>query len=190
MKKLMMAVAVVLAASAVQAATFIWATSAKQLAPNIDLANLAAGTYGNGTGNLSAMSAVTWAFTMELDNGTDTDSLNGGLAYSMNKIRVTNLSSDVVFLPGASDPDNNVNCSIVITGTYNDGTTDCTITSSPIAGTQSFSNLSTLQINTANATQWTVTGATPPTPPVIPEPTTGLLVLLGVAGLALRRRRA
>ena len=29
-----------------------------------------------------------------------------------------------------------------------------------------------------------------PTPPVVPEPTTGLLVLLGVAGLALRRRRA
>lgn len=29
-----------------------------------------------------------------------------------------------------------------------------------------------------------------PTPPVIPEPTTGLLVLIGVAGLALRRRRA
>ena len=27
-----------------------------------------------------------------------------------------------------------------------------------------------------------------PTPPVIPEPTTGLLVLIGVAGLALRRR--
>ena len=35
-------------------------------------------------------------------------------------------------------------------------------------------------------------GYTPvgPIPPVIPEPTTGLLVLLGVAGLALRRRRA
>ena len=29
-----------------------------------------------------------------------------------------------------------------------------------------------------------------PTPPIIPEPTTGLLVLIGVAGLALRRRRA
>ena len=29
-----------------------------------------------------------------------------------------------------------------------------------------------------------------PAAPVIPEPTTGLLVLLGVAGLALRRRRA
>lgn len=28
------------------------------------------------------------------------------------------------------------------------------------------------------------------TPPVIPEPTTGLLVLLGVAGLALKRKRA
>ena len=32
-------------------------------------------------------------------------------------------------------------------------------------------------------------GAASPEPPVIPEPTTGLLVLLGVAGLALRRRR-
>lgn len=34
-------------------------------------------------------------------------------------------------------------------------------------------------------------GYTPagPTPPVVPEPTTGLLVLLGVAGLALRRSR-
>ena len=28
-----------------------------------------------------------------------------------------------------------------------------------------------------------------PTPPIIPEPTTGLLVLLGVAGLALKRKR-
>ena len=29
-----------------------------------------------------------------------------------------------------------------------------------------------------------------PTPPVIPEPTTGLLVLLGIAGLALKRKQA
>ena len=35
-------------------------------------------------------------------------------------------------------------------------------------------------------------GYTPagPTPPVIPEPTTGLLVLLGIAGLALKRKVA
>ena len=190
MKKLMMAVAVVLAAATVQAATFTWSTSAKQLAPNIDLANLVAGTYGNGTGNLSAMTAVTWAFTMELDNGTDSDTLNGTPAYKMSKINITGLSSDVVFKPGSGDPNNNVNYSIVITGTYNDGTTDWTITSTPIAGVQSFSSLSDLTIATAIATEWTVTGATPPTPPVIPEPTTGLLVLLGVAGLALRRRRA
>ena len=35
-------------------------------------------------------------------------------------------------------------------------------------------------------------GYTPagPTPPVVPEPTTGLLVLLGIAGLALKRKQA
>lgn len=187
MKKLMMAIAVVLTAAAVQAATFTWATSAKQLAPNIDLANLVAGTYGNGSGNLSAMTAVTWAFSMALDNGSSTDTLNGGLAYSMQKIRITGLSSDVVFLPGASDPNNNVNYSIVITGTYKDGNNNnWTITSSPIEGVESFSSLSSLTITSGNATQWTVAGGAP----VIPEPTTGLLVLLGVAGLALRRRRA
>ena len=35
-------------------------------------------------------------------------------------------------------------------------------------------------------TTWTAAA----TPPIVPEPTTGMLVLLGVAGLALRRRRA
>ena len=38
----------------------------------------------------------------------------------------------------------------------------------------------------SSSTAWTEISG--PTPPVIPEPTTGLLVLLGVAGLALRRR--
>ena len=187
MKKLMMAVAVVLAAATVQAATLIWATGANQYAPNIDLANLVAGTYGNSSTALKNMTAVTWAFTMELDNGTLTDSLNGNLSYQLSKIRVSGLSSDVVFNPGSTDPDNNVDYSIVITGTYKDGDgNDWTITSAPIVGTESFSNLSSLQITSANATQWTVAGGAP----VIPEPTTGLLVLLGVAGLALRRRRA
>ena len=187
MKKLMMAVAVVLAAAAVQAATFTWATSANQYAPNIDLANLVAGTYGNSSTALKNMTAVTWAFTMELDNGTISDTINGTPAYKLSKINVTGLNSDVVYLPGSSDPDNNVNYSIVITGTYKDGdNNDWTITSSPIVGTESFSSLSTLPIGSGTATQWTVAGGAP----VIPEPTTGLLVLLGVAGLALRRRRA
>ena len=186
MKKLMMAVAVVLAAAAVQAAAFSWTTSAKQYAPNIDLANLAAGTYGNSTTYLAAMKTVTWSYTMSLDNGTDTDSLNGTPAYKLNKINISGLESDVVFKPGSGDPNNNVNYTIVISGTYNDGTADWTITSTPIEGVQSFSSLSDLIITSGNATQWTVAGGAP----VIPEPTTGLLVLLGVAGLALRRRRA
>ena len=35
-----------------------------------------------------------------------------------------------------------------------------------------------------------ISGPTPPTPPVVPEPTSGLLLLLGAAGLALRRKQA
>ena len=42
--------------------------------------------------------------------------------------------------------------------------------------------LSALDANTYGANDWTATPA--------PEPTSGLLVLLGMAGLALKRKRA
>ena len=71
--------------------------------------------------------------------------------------------------------------------TYNDGTTDYTYTSSAVAssglsstalGTVSFTFTDTIK---ASGTDGWVAA---------PEPTSGLLMLLGFAGLALRRRRA
>ena len=44
------------------------------------------------------------------------------------------------------------------------------------------------QFNDTSVSTWTVSGIVPATD--VPEPTSGLLLLLGVAGLALRRRRA
>ena len=43
-------------------------------------------------------------------------------------------------------------------------------------------------VSTTEATKWS-TGPTPTPTPTIPEPTSGLLLLVGVAGLALRRKQ-
>ena len=64
--------------------------------------------------------------------------------------------------------------------------------SSSIANLNGMVNDAVVVNNTIDLSQSAAdNGFTPagPTPPVVPEPTTGLLVLLGVAGLALRRGR-
>jgi len=72
--------------------------------------------------------------------------------------------------------------------TYNDGTKDYTYTSSAVAssglsstslGTVSFTFTDTIKASGTDG--WVAS---------VPEPTSGLLMLLGFAGLALRRRRA
>ena len=63
--------------------------------------------------------------------------------------------------------------------------TGSSVASSLTFGTQgvSKSKLAALESNTATMQRWN-------TPAAVPEPTSGLLLLLGVAGMALRRRRA
>ena len=74
----------------------------------------------------------------------------------------------------------------MINGTYKDGAgTEWTLTSNHITGTTDpYSSLSTAKLTTAVPLSWTITSSS------VPEPTSGLLLLLGVAGLALRRKRA
>ena len=95
----------------------------------------------------------------------------GGQAYS------------IVFVDAqvSSLEDDSINNYIILTGTsdsfYDPGTESTAA---------SFTDFST--VIGGDGVAWTATSSAPPEP--IPEPTSGLLVLLGVAGLALKRKKA
>ena len=189
MKKLIVAAAVVCTAVVTQAATFLWTSSVQAYGPAV--ANLTVpGVYAPGTVNADRMKAegssqgVTWTYTMILTAtaGTDvtvSDAIVGEItAYSSNKFNQS-ITSDFFTLP-TDESTKNYAWDIVITGTKTVGSDVYTITSDHIIGNADFTKLSDLKLETAVPGQWTVT----------PEPTSGLLLLLGAAGLALKRKRA
>ena len=197
MKKLLIAAAAVAVAIASQAATFNWGTSSKAF--SIDTGTIDGGLV-NGThysaassGNANTMAnqissyTASWAYEITFTSGTDTDTVSGSLGtgdFTSRMILAKNLSSSLIV---QTDPVTPVDYSIVITGTIKDknGTT-WNLTSDAITGTWQVPSLGDLALATAGPSGWTASG----TAPVIPEPTTGLLVLLGVAGLALKRKQA
>ena len=189
MKKLIVAAALVCAAVVAQATTFKWGTNAQAYGPAV--ANLTVpGVYAPGTANADRMKTegssqgVTWTYTMILTStvGTDvtvSDAIVGNITtYSSNKIS-QDITTDFFVLP-TDDSAINYAWDIVITGTKTVGEDVYTITSDHIIGNADYGKLSNLSISTAAPGSWTVT----------PEPTSGLLLLLGVAGLALKRKRA
>ena len=189
MKKLIVASAVLCTAIVAQAATFLWTSSAQAYGPAV--ANLTVpGSYSPGTANADRMKSegsnqgVTWTYSMILTAtaGTDvtvSDAIVGNITtYSSNKINQS-ITSDFFVLP-TDDSAINYAWDIVITGTKTVGEDVYTITSDHIIGNADYGKLSELKIGTAAPGGWTVT----------PEPTSGLLLLLGVAGLALKRKRA
>ena len=189
MKKLIVAMALVCTAVATQAASFTWSTGAQAYGPAV--ANLTtAGVYSPGTATADRMKnetsnqGVTWTYSMILTltvgtTVTTSDEIVGTITtYSSNKINQS-ISSDFFSLP-TDDSTKNYAWDIVITGTKTVGTDVYTITSDHIVGNRDFTSLTASQISTAVPGQWTVA----------PEPTSGLLLLLGVAGLALKRKRA
>ena len=193
MKKLLIAAAAVAVAVASQAATFDWATakaygiaSATIAAGLTDGTHYAAATSSNANTMYNQISSytATWAYEITFTGTAGTDKLSGTLGsddFNSREIAKLNLASDLIV---QTDPVTPVNYSIVITGTIKDGNNKTwNLTSDAIAGTWDVPSLGDLNLVTAVPTGWTAAAA-------IPEPTTGLLVLLGVAGLALRRRRA
>ena len=187
MKKLMIAATVVCAAALAQAASFTWASAGKVYVNTSDpttwkdgdvITALTSGTKGYADG----LSGFTWAYTMSLSDGTSTDSLSGTPVFSAHKINQS-LSSDVFSLP-TDDSIKTLTWDIVLTGTGKVGDNDVTLTSNTIHGSFDYSKLSDTKLTFANPATWTVSMSS------VPEPTSGLLLLLGVAGLALRRRRA
>ena len=197
MKKLLIAAAAVAVAVASQAATFNWGTDSKAYsiaATTIDAGltdgmHYSAATSGNANSMANQISsyAATWAYEIVFTGTSGSDTVSGSLStgdFSSRMIQVVDLSSDLIV---QTDPLTSVGYSIVITGTIKDGDgATWTLTSDAITGTWDIPNVGDLNLGTAGPSGWTAAG----TAPVIPEPTTGLLVLLGVAGLALRRRRA
>ena len=191
MKKLLIAAAAVACAVAAQAATFNWSTDKAYSITAATIGDgLAAGHYASATsGNANTMYnqissyTATWAYEITFTRGSDTDKITGTLGttdFSSRAIMKLGLSSDLI---KQTDPVTPVNYSVVITGTLKDGkNAEWTLTSDAIAGTWDVPSLGDLNFSTAVPAGLTVAG--------VPEPTSGLLMLLGFAGLALCRKRA
>ena len=196
MKKLIIVAAIAAGALVSQAASFDWTTSAKaySIADATIGAGLAAGTtYGVGNKNADSMSnqitsrSAVWTYVMTLTCGTETDTISGSLVagdFASRMVQENGLSSSIWDLKSGEDS-RTVNYSIVLTGTLTDGLDKSwTITSDTITGSKTYAGVGDISFASAGPTQWTTAGSS------VPEPTSGLLMLVGLAGLALRRPRA
>jgi len=180
MKKLILAIAVVCAATFARSATVGWT--------HAGMANYVGDAYKVFVIGQNSVESIA-AITTLLDAGSDVSSYQFGagvvasngaantLANASGKTLGTGTYTEFMVLFDSATPTSGSSKYVVVSGTS--GQTieigDTTATKSFAAG-----NVSSI-VN--NASNWQSYGA-------VPEPTSGLLMLLGMAGLALRRRRA
>ena len=172
MKKLMLTLAIVAIAGMTQAAAFKWSTGALT-APNAD------GSIGE---TAAASATGTWLATITLYSDeectTAIEDVTGNSSSTVNA-----MGSNIAGTFGGA------------TFAYNNSTPYYAILElsyTTEAGTQTLITdvVSTTLKTTGNTTLNFSTAISNATWSAVPEPTSGLLMLLGVAGLALKRKRA
>ena len=177
MKKLLIVASIVCAAAMSQAATVNWGVSGVKAdgggAPTSGWAVMAFYTeLGAGSSAIESAIAAGTAGTLAFETTTLVNSFGTGKVNAHDK--------DIA---GITDTSKNYDFYFVV---FNDAdatkATDYAMVSAP--------NKAFSAIDAKFTASGTFSASTPWQPAGVPEPTSGLLMLLGVAGLALRRRRA
>ena len=190
MKKLMIIAALALTATVTQAASFLWTTTSKTWGVNSSAlaAGLEAGTtYNVGGANADTMSnqltanSATWAYVLTITDGTSSKEFSGSLTSTSFKSRAVNLTlSDDLIVAGAD-----LTYTLVFTGTITDGNSKTwDVTSNTISDSWHVSDQGDIALKTASPSSFSTAGSE------VPEPTSGILLMVGLGALALRRRRA
>ena len=172
MKKMMMALAVVAIAGMTQAASFKWSTSALY-APNAD------GTVGT---TAASAATGTWLATVTLySDAACTTPIAGVTGNSATTINAMSNALGDTFGGAEFKFDNSTTYYAILELSYTTAAGTQTITTDVVSTKLKTTGNTSLNFSTAiSNASWSA----------VPEPTSGLLMLLGMAGLALRRRRA
>jgi len=194
MKKLMIAFAAVAVAAVSQAASFTWTSSNAAYA----LANPAGvvnnGSYDAGTNKMKGNG--TWNYVLTIYSGaTVVDTFTGALNTPASG-KISFETADSTKVSGSTTYDYVLEIGGQQTALNERGkTTDYDYSNASLSYTYAKGSVTTEGMgatsltSTASPTSWTVSGITPVEPPEpTPEPTSAMLMLLGVAGLALRRK--